>query len=317
MASSPQLAPALPAHMIHSLLDPINRLYRYRVARFLLHKVKNTFITPNEVTVAHTIVGVTAAFMIYQGHFLIAVALYEFRTVLDCLDGLLARARNQSTAMGRTLDTIGDGISFNSLMVAGALRLIQDFRNYDPYLIVTGVLLFAFVAANCGTIYQLMRRKLGSIIQLQIDIVELEWREHYQKSKIAHPLFLSQIGYWIDSITIRYASVEWYRKIRRRRDASDWKEIATREAATMNELACITRKKEFKRAVQATAFVSDDNILTVMSMVFLGLSFFPGKIFPYVSPVLVAFSFGFSYAVLSLLFGLHFLHDFLHGIHKE
>jgi phosphatidylglycerophosphate synthase len=317
MATSSQPAPALPSHLTDLLLDPVNRLYRYRLARFLLRKVKNTFLTPNEVTVAHTAVGVTAAFFVYQGHYLWAVLFYEIRTVLDCLDGLLARERNQSTAMGRTLDTIGDGISFNSLMIAGALRLIQDFRNYDPISITMGVFLFAFVAAHCGTIYQLMRRKLGSIINMQIDSVEMEWREHYEKAKLPHPLFLSQIGFWIDSATIRYASKEWYRKILRRRDAENWKEIATRDAATMNELACITRKKEFKRAVRATAFVSDDNILTIMSFVFLILSIFPEKIFPNVHPVLVAFSVGLVYAIFSLLLGLHFLHAFLHGVHKD
>jgi hypothetical protein len=51
--------------------------------------------------------------------------------------------------------------------------------------------------------------------------------------------------------------------------------------------------------------------------VFLILGIFPNAIFPHVHPVLIAFSVGMVYALTALLFGLHFLHRFLHGVYRE
>jgi phosphatidylglycerophosphate synthase len=301
----------------NDLLDPINRLYRYRLANGLAQKMRPLNITPNQVTIAHTCVGVFAAFLVFERHYVLAAFTYELRTILDCLDGVLAREQNRVTAFGRTLDTLGDGISFNALMIAGALRMIQDFPNYKPVMIALGVFIFAFTTAHSGTVYHLMRRKLGSILEKHLDTVEIEWREYYEKVQKKNPLLLAHVGFWIDSVTIRFVSKEWYKKIRKRRDMPEWKEKALNEALLMNELAAVTRKSEFKRAVRSTAFVSDDNIFSVISFCFILQGIFPNQIFPHVHPVLVAFSAGFIYAVMALIIGLHFLHDFLHGVYRE
>ena len=299
------------------LLDPLNRLYRYRIADALASFLKTTPISPNMITVLHTGVGVFAAWMVFNEHYVVAACLYEGRTILDCLDGVLARIKNQSTVMGRPLDTIGDGVAFNALMVAGALRMIRDFNTYNPVLITLGVFFFAFIAAHCGTVYHLMKRKLGSILRKQLDTVEIEWREHYEKAKVTHPTFISRFGFWVDSVTIKFVSKEWYRKLQRRRDLVDWKEKALSEASLMNELAHITRVREFKQAVGAAAYVSDDNIFAVISLCFIVQGLFPNQIFPHVHPVLVAFGAGLIYGVISLLLGLHYLHSFLHGVYRE
>lgn len=299
------------------LIDPLNRAYRFRLSHWLAEKLKNAPISPNLISILHTGVGVIAALLIYNERYIPAVAAYELRNLLDCLDGELARIKNKSSAIGRTLDAIGDGISFNALMIAGALRLVQDFRNYNPYLITFGVFLFAFIAAHCGTVYHLMRRKLGAIIRREVDKVEQEWREHFEQARAPEATYLSQIGLWMDSKTIQFVSKEWFEKVEKRSTATDWQEKAIQDARIMNELACVTRKKEFQRAVRATAFVSDDNIFAVMSMCFLILGLFPQHIFPHVHPVLIAFGVGFLYALIALTIGLRFLHDFLHGVYRE
>jgi phosphatidylglycerophosphate synthase len=299
------------------LLDPVNRLYRHRVAKALANLIKNTPITPNLLTMAHTVVGVFAAILIYFQHYILAVFCFELRTLLDCMDGILARLKNQSTAFGRVLDTIGDAIAFNSLMIAGAMRMIIDFPSYRPSLILISVFCFAMIAAQSGGVYQLMKRKLGSIILSQVDTVEREWREHSEVMRGPNPSWISQFGFWLDTMTIRFISEEWYEKINRRRTASDWEARALQDAATMNELAKITRRREFINAVRFTAFVSDDNIFAVMSICFLILGTFPDQIFPNVHPVLVAFAAGLVFALVALLLGLHFLHKFLHGVYRE
>lgn len=299
------------------LIDPVNRAYRFRLAHWLAEKLKPAPISPNLISILHTGVGVLAAVLIYREWYIPAVFAYEIRNLLDCLDGELARLKNKSSAIGRTLDAIGDGISFNALMIAGALRLVQDFRNYNPYLITFGVFLFAFIAAHCGTVYHLMKRKLGAIIRREVDKVEQEWREHYEQARSPEATYLSQIGLWMDSKTIQFVSREWFDKVARRSTAADWEERAIQDARLMNELACVTRRTEFRRAVRATAFVSDDNIFAVMSLCFLILGLFPEHIFPHVHPVLIAFIVGFAYALVALTLGLRSLQSFLHGVYRD
>jgi phosphatidylglycerophosphate synthase len=307
----------IPSKSLSRLLDPINRLYRHRVAKRIAHLLKNTGVSANHVTLVHTLVGVFAALLIYRSHYLGAVALFEIRTILDTTDGILARLKKQATPFGRTLDTIADGITFNSVMLAGALRMILDFPTYRPSIILILVFFFAMTAAHCGSVYQLMKRKLGSIIMEQIDSVEREWREQGEKVRVEPEAWIARFGFWLDTLTIRFVSEEWYEKINRRRLAEDWEVRALSDATTMNELARRTRRREFENAVRFTAFVSDDNILAVISLCFVVLEIFPNGVFPYVHPVLIAFSCGFFYAVVALALGLHFLHGFYHGVYRD
>jgi len=299
------------------LQDPLTRLYRIRLAQSLAQFLKNTFVSPNAVTALHTIVGVMGAVLLFHERYIFAVILLELRAILDCVDGELARLKNQSTAVGRTLDALGDGIAFNALMVAGTMRLIKDFKTYPHPFFVVGVLFFAFIAVHSGVVYQLMRRKLVSIANKEVDIVEIEWREHYLQTKKSKVSWFSRFGFWIDSMTIRFVSEEWYIKVLKRRDLANWEEKAIHEAEIMHELACKTRKKEFAKAVHAISYVSDDNIFSLMSFCFIVFGLFHQFFFPFVHPVLIAFSVGLAYSIVTLLLGLHLYHDFLHGVYRE
>jgi phosphatidylglycerophosphate synthase len=299
------------------LQDPLNRLYRERLAQSVAKFLQSTTLTPNVVTVLHTLIGVLGAFLIFQERYVLAVLCLELRAVLDCADGILARLKNQSTATGRALDAIGDGIAFNALMIAGTMRLITDFKTYPHPTIVVGVLIYAFIAVHSGVVYHLMRRKLVSIANKEVDRVELEWREHYEQSKAKKATLLDRFGFWIDSMTIKFVSEEWYVKVLRRKDLKNWQEIAVHEAEIMHELACKTRKKEFKKAVRATSFVSDDNVFSLMSFCFIVFGLFHQSIFPFVHPVLIAFSVGLVYSVITLFLGLRYYQSFLHGVYRE
>jgi phosphatidylglycerophosphate synthase len=303
--------------MIVKLLDPVNRLYRHRVAGGLASLLKNTPITPNQITFLHTCVGVAAAVLIYFKFYILAVVCFELRTILDCTDGILARQKGTSSSFGRIIDTIGDGISFNALMIAGAMRIIQDFPSYRPSLILIIIFCYAMTAAQCGIIYQLMKRKIMSILTSEIDTVEVEWREHWAEVHGASPSLLARFGFWLDTITIQFVSEEWYEKIQRRLHREDWAARALNDATMMNELARTTRRRELRYAIRFTSLLSDDNIFAVMSVCFLILGLFPAQIFPYVHPVLIAFSLGFIYAIISLLLALQHFHEFYHGVYRE
>lgn len=299
------------------LQDPLNRLYRERLAQSVAKIFQKTTLTPNVVTILHTLIGVMGAVLIYRENYILAVLCLELRAVLDCADGILARLKGQSTATGRAMDAIGDGIAFNALMIAGTMRLLTDFRTYPHPWIVIGVLAYAFIAVHSGVVYHLMRRKLVSIANREVDIVEVEWREQYEQVKSGKAPFLARFGFWIDSMTIKFVSEEWYSKVMKRRDSDKWQEIAVHEAEIMNELASKTRKLEFRKAVRATSFVSDDNVFSVMSFCFIVFGLFHQYLFPFVHPVMIAFSAGLVYSIVTLCLGLHFYHSFLHGVYRE
>lgn len=298
------------------LLDPLNRYYRIPLVRALARQLVHSPVRPNQITLTHTGIGILSAVCVYQEYYGWAVILFEVRTFLDSLDGVLARLQNRSTPFGRTLDTVASAIFFNSLMLAGALRLVQDFRNYDQTLIVISVLVFALLVAHSGTVYHLMRRKLESIMRVEVDSVEREWRELYLLLQDGKVHLLHRLGYWLDSAAIRFVSSEWYAKIRRRRNVQDCKERMLKDSHLMHELSTQTRIREFEGAVRATALVSDENVFAIISLSLLILKLFPSAIFPFVHPVLVAFLAGGIYAVFALIYGLLHLHRFLHGVHR-
>jgi archaetidylinositol phosphate synthase len=62
-------------------------------------------VTPPMVVLFHTLLGVFAGFAITQQWFVLAAVLYQVKTVLDNADGQLARAKNQTSEIGRYLDS--------------------------------------------------------------------------------------------------------------------------------------------------------------------------------------------------------------------
>jgi CDP-diacylglycerol--serine O-phosphatidyltransferase len=57
-----------------------------------------------------------------RGHFLAAAALAPAAFIFDVLDGRIARARHQHSALGRELDSLSDVISFGMAPAGARLR---------------------------------------------------------------------------------------------------------------------------------------------------------------------------------------------------
>ena len=109
------------------------------IVRFLYH----TRITPNQVTVGSTLVGVVAAAFYLNGtaaHNLAAGFLITLKDILDSADGQLARAKNQYSRRGRFLDSIGDFV-VNALVFA-AISIVLFQSSHSFWTIVIGVVAF-------------------------------------------------------------------------------------------------------------------------------------------------------------------------------
>ncbi len=131
--------------------DPFNRFYRYPLARLLVKALVRTPITPNQVSfVQPFLAGLAGYFVTFpdRWHLVCGALVFESRSILDCVDGTLARARGRASAHGHAVDAVADWLSA-ALLYAG---IFWHFRLYPPqpgawsrYLSVGGVLFLALV----------------------------------------------------------------------------------------------------------------------------------------------------------------------------
>jgi CDP-diacylglycerol---glycerol-3-phosphate 3-phosphatidyltransferase len=78
--------------------------------------------TPNQITVAGLTMNAATAVLIYREHFVWGTAALLFGSLLDVLDGALARSHDKLTPFGGFLDSTTDRMSEG--MVLGAIALV-------------------------------------------------------------------------------------------------------------------------------------------------------------------------------------------------
>lgn len=178
--------------IIDSTTDPPNRFYRYPAARALLPILgRIPWLTPNHVTYAHIAIGLSAsaivAFTVGKHWLLAAFVLCEVRMILDCFDGVLARARGSSSPFGRALDEIADTIACITLMCAFTHRVHNGS---------VGVLLTCATLACgglCANAWDFYKRKITFALRDGKDGVLDELRQKRELIETGKGTFL---GYW-------------------------------------------------------------------------------------------------------------------------
>ena len=109
-----------------------------------------TRITPNQVTLLSFLVGMLSALWLalVPGHWALIVGalLFQFAYVLDCVDGMLARARKTSSPQGHLLDFLMDELKAIAFLGAIALRLY--FETLQALYLILGVI--GLVALSSG-----------------------------------------------------------------------------------------------------------------------------------------------------------------------
>lgn len=108
----------------------INRFTEYVCrppAALFVYLVRNTRITPNQVTFLSFLVAVAAGAMLVfgpgYGWLLGAAVVYEISFILDCADGQLARLRGTTSKVGHLLDFLMDEIKAMLIFGCVAVRL--------------------------------------------------------------------------------------------------------------------------------------------------------------------------------------------------
>lgn len=96
------------------LEDPVSRFFRYPLARLLVCGLVRTSITPNQVTLIQPFLAAVAAWLIVSDapwRLVLAAVVFEVRSILDCVDGTLARAKKLTSPCGHAIDGLADWLS--------------------------------------------------------------------------------------------------------------------------------------------------------------------------------------------------------------
>ncbi len=98
----------------------------------LMARFRSLPFTPNQVTVAGLSLNAVAAVLIYEEHFVWATVAFVTGSILDILDGALARSHGKLTQFGSFLDSTTDRISEG--FVLGAIALVLSRQGHEAAL---------------------------------------------------------------------------------------------------------------------------------------------------------------------------------------
>ena len=96
----------------------VSRHLNRRISRPIARLLCNTPITPNQVSVASLGVALAAFFSFAYGYYIIGAILAQASSIVDGVDGDLARAKNMTSAFGGFMDSILDRYA-DALIILG------------------------------------------------------------------------------------------------------------------------------------------------------------------------------------------------------
>ena len=126
------------------------------LSNLLVPLLVRTRVPPPAVVLANAAIGLVAAIVLARGDLLAAALLLQLKTLLDNVDGALARATDQVTLAGRYLDTIADLVV--NLAVFVALGRLTE----EPVLAALAFVALTVVLAVDYNVTELYRESRGT-----------------------------------------------------------------------------------------------------------------------------------------------------------
>jgi CDP-diacylglycerol--glycerol-3-phosphate 3-phosphatidyltransferase len=112
-------------------------------------------VTPNQLTALGVALNVVAAVLIFRESYLAAALVFLVGSIVDILDGALARLRSQATQFGALLDSTTDRISEGFVLGAAGLVFARDGQ--------TWALVAVFVALVASFLVSYMRARAEAL----------------------------------------------------------------------------------------------------------------------------------------------------------
>ncbi len=128
--------------------------YGRQPAILLAHLVKNTSITPVHITMIFGICGCIAIYYILNELYYWAALFLILKSILDAMDGELARLKNTPSYTGRYLDSI-----FDSILNLGFIFAIGHIANSPLYVTIIAFLCIQLQGTLYNYYYVILRHK--------------------------------------------------------------------------------------------------------------------------------------------------------------
>lgn len=192
--------------LAEGLTDPLNRWIRYPLARGLLRIAGGLPLRPNHITLLHTTSGVLGAALIGWGGMralVVAFVLLELRMVLDCYDGVLARAKKLSSPRGRTIDELGDALAYCAICVGIAVHVARTHAGVSVAAAIALAVLLVAVGGMSGHAYDFYKRRLGSALNDGGDAIGEELAQKEQLVREGRASWVTRFGIWFDRWQVR------------------------------------------------------------------------------------------------------------------
>jgi phosphatidylglycerophosphate synthase len=133
-------------------------------AAVLVYALRNTRVTPNQVTFASAVVAALACaqfvFCLGWAGAACAALVFELSFVLDCVDGQLARVRKLASPVGHLLDFLMDELKAMLLLGSVSVRLWRE--SGDVWMLVIGIAALFCLASGLTLTSFLRRPELGA-----------------------------------------------------------------------------------------------------------------------------------------------------------
>jgi phosphatidylglycerophosphate synthase len=249
--------------------NPADRLWRYPICKGLVKLALKTPVTPNQVTIFHGILGLATGAVISigtPGAFVVAGLMYETRSVLDCLDGTLARAKKISSPFGRALDQMADAVGFLSLMAGASVCLA---RQYGWGVAAAVVVLTTVISSGCTTAWDQLKRRFTSLIAQGYDSTEDDYvvlcRRYEERPVLS--LWVSRAVSFVGILTLSPHSLP---RLRERVAKRDWPHDGeTRPVTTMGRTlqdAAARNDPELRGILLRIGVVAGDNLILLLTV---------------------------------------------------
>jgi len=178
-------------------LRPVEEILNIQIFRPLAHlillKIKDTKLTPETIVLIHTAMVIISSFTIYisESFYLdfLSFILLQLKTILDNLDGQLARYKNLTSLKGRYLDTLMDFIGNFCLFLAIGLKYNVLFFSLLSFFCLTIVLSYDF------NLEKLYKRAIDQSENNQLQNKELESQEKNNIVFLLEKLYEILLGY--------------------------------------------------------------------------------------------------------------------------
>ena len=125
---------------VEEIIEPVNRYLHNPLAAGIVQLLKDTSVTPNQVTYFSVFVGLVSAYTFSIGTlqaFFFAGILLEIVLILDCVDGQLARAKGCSSDLGRLLDGIAGYVIYLSVLTGIMIGIDKEHISLVVFGLIT------------------------------------------------------------------------------------------------------------------------------------------------------------------------------------